>query len=139
MYAMPLPMRKEIRFDFANRAGMHLFLRKDLAMQMQMSLECCTDSHLVGGPWDKRTEDTRVETLWIPLQDIVASTAILGEPITQSKKKPGRAIDSFRTCQKGTVRPGLNATCDHHACANSAVRPWCDHCAAVHLRYTTSD
>ena len=45
--------------------------------------------HRPTGPRDKRTEAARVETLWIPLQDIVASTAILGEPITQSKKKPG--------------------------------------------------
>ena len=95
--------------------------------------------HRPTGPRDKRTEAARVERLWIPLQVIVASIAILGEPITQSKKKPGRAIDSFRTCQKGTVRPGLKAACDHHACANNAVRPRCDHCAAVHLRYTTSD
>ena len=48
MYAMPLPMRKEIRFDFANRAGVYDFLRQDLAMQLQMGVECCTTSHLVG-------------------------------------------------------------------------------------------
>ena len=48
MYAMPLPMKRELRFDFASRAGLYQFLMKDLATQMQMTVQCTTDSHLVG-------------------------------------------------------------------------------------------
>ena len=87
---------------------------------------------------DKRPEAARVETLWIPLQDIIASTAILGEPITQSSESR-RAIEPFRTSGRGTLRSGLVAACDHHACANSAARPRCDHCNAVYDRYTADE
>ena len=48
MFAMPLPMRRELRFDFANRARLYQYLRKDLTMQLHMSVEDTTDSHLVG-------------------------------------------------------------------------------------------